>query len=585
MTTQGEYITVKQAFRIANPYGLFSNIASTSNIDLGPYFVSTVEGLGTIGYISTPGGGSQDPTTVLQSNLGSTIRGLGTFRYLSSYSTTVFQSNLGSTVQGLGTLGYLSSFGTQVSQGSLTSTVQGLGTLGYLSSFGTQVSQGSLTSTVQGLGTLGYLSSTSVAPRLGNTLTVDQIHGNDTTASPSGTPYQTINAAVNALLPGDSIWILPGNYGLSGPITIPNTTSIRGLSLQTVTIYMSNVTTNGTMITMGENTRLEDVNIKLHSAGNYNLTGIQFPGTTNMTAKIRNAVITVDNSSATSLVVSSDILGVHVNGTGNLGAQSFSYNCLKSLTINIYSNGLGRKRGILIDGVNSITSTRDVNVYVQQPPNTNSAGSYVGVETSNATSKIQLRTTNIGGPLQQGSYTSSDILQTLGSIELGPGTDLVTKTAGTSSFISYVYPTEIYYGVKGLLNTANLATTWLWPGTGNVQAQGGGGQAAYPDSNVEYYRIQQNAILFGMTTYLTLAPGIIASGALQGKGCSTLVTLQKNGSDIPFFTGYGGTQAGVIQLSTTSISFLTGDFLSVKLSLSTLTSNLSHDLSVQLSMF
>jgi hypothetical protein len=527
-----------------------------------PVIVSSVSGLGSLGYISS-------------TQLISSVQGL----------RNLTNSTLTSTIQGLGTLGYLSSFGSQVSQGGLTSSLQGLGTLGYLSSFGSEVSQGGLTSSLQGLGTLGYLSSTSVAPRLGNTLTVDQIHGNDTTASPSGTPYQTINAAVNALLTGDSIWILPGNYTLSGPITLPANTSIRGLSLQTVIISMSNVTTNVTMITMGENTRLEDCAINLHSVGNYNLTGIQFPGTTNMTAKLRSLVINVNNSSAASLVASSDIFGVHVNGTGNLGAQSFSYNFLKSLTINIYSNGLGRKRGILVDGSNAIASTRDVNIYVQQPPNTNSTGSYVGVETSNTSCSIQLRNTNIAGPLQQGSYTSSDILQTLGRIELGPGTDLVTKTAGTSSFISYVYPAEIYYGAKGVLNIANLATSWLWPGTGNVQAASGGNQLAYPDDRIGYYRITQKTLIYNMAAYLTTAPGIITQGALQGSGCSTLVTVQKNGSDIPFFIGYGGTDSGFKQLSSLSVSFEAGDLLSLKLSLSTLTSNASHDLSVQLSKF
>jgi hypothetical protein len=65
-----------------------------------------------------------------------------------------------STVQGLGTLGYLSSAsgsgggGGDVTSTNLTSTTLGLGTLGYLSS-------AQLISTIEGLGTLGYLSSAS----------------------------------------------------------------------------------------------------------------------------------------------------------------------------------------------------------------------------------------------------------------------------------------------------------------------------------------------------------------------------------------------------------------------------------------
>jgi hypothetical protein len=92
--------------------------------------VSTVQGLGTAGYVSTL-------------SLVSTVQGLGTAGYVSSLS-------LVSTVQGLGTAGYISSIGPEV-----VSTVQGLGTAGYVSTL-------SLVSTVQGLGTAGYISSLSL---------------------------------------------------------------------------------------------------------------------------------------------------------------------------------------------------------------------------------------------------------------------------------------------------------------------------------------------------------------------------------------------------------------------------------------
>ena len=72
---------------------------------------STITGLGTLGYISTAGGG------LSQSNLTSSIIGLGTVGYISS-------TQLQSTVRGLATVGYVSS-------ASLYSTVVGLGTIGY----------------------------------------------------------------------------------------------------------------------------------------------------------------------------------------------------------------------------------------------------------------------------------------------------------------------------------------------------------------------------------------------------------------------------------------------------------------------
>ena len=129
-----------------------------------PNLTSTVDGLATVGYISSAA-------------FQSTVVGLGTLGYISSFSFTSTINNLGtfgyvssstlrSSLIGLGTFGFISSFGLQstvvglgtsdyISSQSLQSTVKGLGTLGYISSQ-------SLQSTVNGLGTFGYISSASL---------------------------------------------------------------------------------------------------------------------------------------------------------------------------------------------------------------------------------------------------------------------------------------------------------------------------------------------------------------------------------------------------------------------------------------
>lgn len=116
---------------------------------------STVQGLGSSGYISTPGGGGGGITTA---NLVSTVEGLGSAGYISTAGGGggITTANLVSTVGGLGTAGYLSSF-------SLLSTVGGLGSAGYLSSI-------SLLSTVGGLGSAGYISSLSLQSSLVSTV-------------------------------------------------------------------------------------------------------------------------------------------------------------------------------------------------------------------------------------------------------------------------------------------------------------------------------------------------------------------------------------------------------------------------------
>jgi hypothetical protein len=266
---------------------------------------------------------------------------------------------------------------------------------------------------------------------------------------------------------------------------------------------------------MGENTRLENVTMKLTSATHYTLTGLRFPGTTSVTAKLRTCVLTVDNSGAAFNGLS-DVTGVLFDGSGNLASGSFSFNSLKSATVNVYSNGAGLKRGVLVSNTN-VTSSRDMNIYVARPTSpgatgsTGATGSYVGVETNDAanTGSIQLRATTVGTvrPTAGNSYTASDILQTTpatitdptylasAGIQIGPGTDLVTKSAGSKGFSTFIYPTTIFYCIKGVIG--NNDAGYLWPGT--VSVAGGGN--TYPDTTtpVARYRVQQPTILSGLS--------------------------------------------------------------------------------------
>ena len=374
-----------------------------------------------------------------------------------------------------------------------------------------------------GFGTVGSAKGDFSAPLpvgtiRGNVAIVDALYGNNGTASIGGLPYRTVDAAVSAVSSGQTVYILPGTYTLSSGITIPSGVSIRGMSLQTCTVQMLNVTTATTLITMGENTRLEDLTLRLTSVGHYTLTGIVFGGTTSTTAKLRTCVLTVDNSGANN-TGTSNVSGIICNGTGTLGAASFSFNSLKGSTINVLSNGLGNKRGILISGHNIVT-TRDLNVYVAEPTSGASSGSYVGVETNDVaigdkTGSIELRSTTVGvvTPSVGDSYSASDILQTTpanitdptylasAGIQVGPGVDLVTKSAGGKGFSTYNYPTTVFYGIKG--NSSAATSGFLWPGTQTANA------GSYPDPGIPaaYYRVQQPCILSGLSVGLNNSPG------------------------------------------------------------------------------
>jgi hypothetical protein len=410
---------------------------------------------------------------------------------------------------------------------------------------------------------IAFPTNGSLTPKLGNVLIVDAVNGNDLTGTVNGPPFLTVEAAIayintNALT-NVTVWIQPGTYTLASAttgLTIPDTCSLRGMSLQTTKIVMNAVNPGGTvtMLTMGENSRVEDVSLTLNSSNaTTNLVGIALPGTTSNTSKLRTAVLTVDNSGL-AVGTTTNVYGILDNGTGSIGAATFSFNFTRGVTINVFSNGGGNKRGVLVTSANDVTF-RDTNFYVRAPTNPASTGDYRGVETTDPDCSVQFRTSSISGPSTAGGYTGSDILQTSPGtgfinkgIQLGPGVDLVNKTAGGRPFTTYVTPTTLIYGLNG--NVAN-ATHYLWPGV----------QTASDNTEI-FYRFQQRAIVQGMSINMRTAPGL---------GNSVVFTVQKSttgvaGSGVPT-----AMTATVSNANTTgfqfgvSVDFAQGEYLSLKI--------------------
>lgn len=422
------------------------------------------------------------------------------------------------------------------------------------------------------------ITATAALAKFGNTLVVDAINGNDLTGTVNGLPFATPQAAINYIntnsLTGVTVWIMPGTYVLSAGITIPNTCSLRGLSTQTTKLTLAGSNPGGTvtMLTMGENSRVEDLSLTLTSTdATTNLVGVNTPGTTSTTSKLRTCVVTVDNSTLAH-TTTTNVYGIYDNGTGTLGPSSFSFNFTRGVTINVFSNGGGNKRAVFVDTANDITF-RDTNFYVAAPVSSSSAGSYVGVETTNATCSVQFRTCSISGPSTAGSYTGSDILQTTpgtgfinNGIQLGPGVDLVNKTAGGKPFTTYVTPTTLEYGLN-----ANLVNSphYLWPG---VQTAA--------DATEIFYRFQQKSICQGMSIYLRTAPGA---------GNSITVTVRKSTTSTPgssTATTITATISGTALTAdhyTSSVDFAAGEYLSVEIDGNS--GNAAQDLVVELDLF
>jgi hypothetical protein len=454
------------------------------------------------------------------------------------------------------------------------------------------------------------------------------VYGNDSTAYIGGLPFATIPAAIAAVIGSGSvatpqnsnttIWVLPGVYNISptgtnGTITtstgatlypllqLPATTALRGISLQTCTIQCSNPTQNTALFYISANTRMEDLTMVLGNAsysGSNNLVGLYFNATSTVSAKIRTTVLNLCNASMSSSS-SNNLYGVQFDGTGG-SFTTFSFNCYKGSTINIYGNGSGNKRGVIVTNSN-IATFRDTNIYVAGAScNASFTGSYVGVETadSNNLGSIQLRSTTIGAVQPTGlqTYTASDILQTnptsipdptyLASpgIQIGPGTDLVTKTAGSKGFSTYVYPTTIFYGAIGTLNTSGNPGTgtpaYLWPGS--VTIHGSGGQfIQYPDvtATPPFFRVQQPMILSGMSASLNVAPGTPHS---------TTVIVRKTPSggsiaDTVYSLTFSNAQTNLSKYDA-SVDFAAGDYLHLRIYYDA-AGNATQDVSVQLDCF
>ena len=213
-----------------------------------------------------------------------------------------------------------------------------------------------------------------LATPLGNTLRVDAVYGNDTTAALDryNKPFLTITAALSAALAGENVLVGAGTYNES--LTIPANVSVTGSGAQAVVLQRLNVASNTTLLTLGSNCRFENFTLNLSSSSNVNLTGCEFPTGTSTNAKLRNSIWTI-TSTATG---SNTVLGVRSAGTSTNPSQFSAPNAIQRSTINVVSASTGPSRRILVSGANRF-SVRDIVVHA------NGTGSdIVGVETTNS---------------------------------------------------------------------------------------------------------------------------------------------------------------------------------------------------------
>lgn len=366
------------------------------------------------------------------------------------------------------------------------------------------------------------------ATPLGNTLRVDAVYGNDTTAAADryNKPFLTIGAALAAALSGENVLVNAGTYNET--LTIPANVSVTGSGAQAVILQRLNVVANTTLVTMGNNSRFENFTLNLSSSTDVTLIGCEFPTGTSTNAKLRNSIWTV-TSTATG---ANTILGVRSAGTSTNPSAFSAPNAIQRSTINVISSSTGVTRGILVSGANRF-SVRDIVVHAR-----GTGTNIVGVETTNAGAVCEIKTTTIAG-------ATYDINQTAGSIVLS-STDLINHNANGNSFTTVTAAPSIVYGVTKNINSAS-ATRYLLPG------------------NTDFASLETTAIgIPAPQACIVFEMSIFASSPLP-TGAVVTFNLYRNTVGTPFLTGLLNNGNQSIVVSNSSQKFDTGDTLLVQM--------------------
>jgi hypothetical protein len=356
---------------------------------------------------------------------------------------------------------------------------------------------------------------------------VDAVYGDNATGmrNRADLPFLTVTAALAAALSGDVVAVRPGVYSEPLGIVMPSGVGLRGAQAGAVTIQALGVTADTTLVTMGTNTRVEDVSLRLTSSGHFALVGVSLPGATSSTARLRVIIVEVDNGTAGA--GSSVVTGIDIRPTTSPAA---TFDAVRAVTVSVNSTGSGAKRGILLSAAAGVANLRDVNLLVTKQGA--GAGTYVGAECSSAPATLFLSNCKIDSPDGQ------DVAQTSGTLLLH-AVSLLQSTADGKSFktdSSY----EETWAIEGAVPAA--ATNFFRVGS-----------AAATATEIKR-RISRACLVKAVALRARVAPG---------GGRTTTVTVRKNGVDTVVLASLSGMTTST-KSGNVSAFFAEGDDVSVK---------------------
>ena len=323
-----------------------------------------------------------------------------------------------------------------------------------------------------------FLSLQSV-PLLGNVIRVDWLNGNNATATvTNGLPFQTITAAMNAISSSGIasivnpivVWVMPGIYNET--VTMQAYVSLIGMTQGAgaeasptagVIIQQLSVSTNTTLVTMADYSRLENVSLNITTGTSaVNLIGISFPlnNTSAATARVQNVMLTVNNSGTTSS--NQTTYGISCLSTG---APLLEIPVLRDSTIYVNSSATssGQVAGILINAGSNTSeglTIQDCNINVAVSgtlTSTSPAALLLQTGICNITDSTLTITSSAVGALGVSVATSGDTCNI--------NSCYITATASTVGAVAYGI--NVVAGATCTVNNSSISGSNTGGGTGN----------------------------------------------------------------------------------------------------------------------
>ena len=386
--------------------------------------------------------------------------------------------------------------------------------------------------------------TTPPASSFGNVIRVDAVYGSDIYGSLGTYPYQTVNAALAVATAGNLVWIMPGNYILTEPITLSDSVAVRGAGTQSVQIRYLNATTSFTMVTMNSNTRLEDVTLTFTSSSTTtpgaDYVGIYIEGSNVVSSKIRGSVINMSNYNP-----EGNVVGVLTRGDIPNPELPTSADTFRSSTLSINTSGQigGHANCVRIAGQTRV-SERDMNNFLIA---TNCSGTQLLAKETVSAGYLDMRASLIsayGTGLVNCSLAEISQTNPSSSIILSY-TRLQYHSANGLGFTTAQVPTNFIYTLyeaTGSWSSAEFnATYYLTPGTVSIAA------AITNPVVVVPMIIEQDSIIHGI--FFNINSPIINSGVMTANIYHNSIVASNLVTSLSLSAAGGTIKTSNIQLS------------------------------------